>query len=70
MDFIAKNLPVKLTDLVLVMPEITSHTLRKDLLYLKSLQFIDSIGKYKGTIYIKRKNNLLVIYTTQCSLLI
>ena len=36
MDFIATNQPIKLTDLVLAMPEISSHTLRKDLLYLKT----------------------------------
>ena len=56
MDFISSNQPIKLTDLVLAMPEISSHTLKKDLLYLKTEQFIDSIGKYKGTIYIKREN--------------
>ena len=56
MDFISSNQPIKLTDLVIAMPEISSHTLKKDLLYLKTEQFIDSIGKYKGTIYIKREN--------------
>jgi predicted HTH transcriptional regulator len=54
-DFISSNQPIKLTDLVLSMPEVSSHTLRKDLLYLKTEQFIDAIGKYKGTIYIKKE---------------
>ena len=55
MYFISSNQPIKLADLVLSMPEISSHTLRKDLLNLKTEQFIDSIGKYKGTIYIKKE---------------
>ena len=55
MYFISSNQPIKLADLVLSMPEISSHTLRKDLLNLKTEQFIDSIGKYKVTIYIKKE---------------
>jgi Fic family protein len=53
-DFISANQPIKLTDLVSVLPDISSHTLKKDLQYLKSEQFIDSIGKLKGTIYITK----------------
>ena len=56
MEFIASNQPIKLTDLVVAMPEVSVHTLRKDLLYLKTEQFIDSIGKYKGTMYIKKED--------------
>jgi predicted HTH transcriptional regulator len=55
MDFISSNQPIRLTDLVQSMPEISSHTLKKDLLYLKTEQFIDSIGKYKGTSYITKE---------------
>lgn len=55
MDFISSNQPFKLADFALAMPEISSHTLKKDLLYLKTEQFIESIGKYKGPIYIKQK---------------
>lgn len=51
MEFISLHQPIKLADLVQAMPQITSHTLKKDLLYLKTEQFIDTIGKYKGTIY-------------------
>jgi Fic family protein len=52
MEFITSNQPIKLSDLTLAMNEVTSHTLKKDLLYLKTEQFIDSIGKYKGTFYV------------------
>jgi len=55
LDFISSNQPIKLADLVLALPEVSSHTLKKDLLYLKTEQFIDAIGKYKGTFYIKRE---------------
>jgi len=55
MDFISSNQPIRLTDLVQSMPEISSHTLKKDLLYLKTEQFIDSIGKYKGMSYITKE---------------
>ncbi len=53
MDFITSNQPITLTYLVFAMPEISSYTLIYDLLYLKSEQFIDSIGKYKRTFNIK-----------------
>lgn len=55
LDFIATNQPIRLADLAQSMPEISSHTLKKDLLYLKTEQFIDAVGKYKGTIYIKKE---------------
>ena len=38
MDFISSNQPIKLTDLVLAMPEISSHTLvKKEKRYLVQL---------------------------------
>lgn len=52
MEFITSNQPIKLSDLTLAMNKVTSHTLKKDLLYLKTEHFIDSIGKYKGTFYV------------------
>lgn len=55
MEFITSNQPIKLSDLILAMNEVTSHTLKKDLLYLKKEQFIDSIGKYKGTFYVTKE---------------
>jgi Fic family protein len=54
-DFIEKEQPIKLSDLVKTIPEISVHTLKKDLLYLKTEQIIDSLGKNRGTIYIARK---------------
>ncbi len=55
-DFIEKNQPIKLNDLVEAMPNVTIHTLKKDLLYLKTEKLIESIGKNRGTIYnIKEK---------------
>ncbi len=55
-DFIEKEQPIKLADLVKAIPEISIHTLKKDLQYLKTEQIIDSIGKNRGTIYmIKEK---------------
>jgi len=54
-EFIAKNQPVKLGDLSKKMINISINTLKKDLQYLKKEQFIDSIGKNKGTVYILKK---------------
>jgi Fic family protein len=55
-DFIEKNQPIKLNDLVGAMPNVTIHTLKKDLLYLKTEKLIESLGKNRGTIYnIKKK---------------
>ncbi|MDH5382102.1 MAG: Fic family protein [Cyclobacteriaceae bacterium] len=54
--FIEKEQPIKLADLVKAIPEISIHTLKKDLQYLKTERIIDSIGKNRGTIYmIKEK---------------
>ncbi len=49
--FIEKEQPIKLNDLFKVFTDITIHTLKKDLQYLKNEQIIDSIGKNRGTIY-------------------
>lgn len=55
-DFIEKEQPIKLADLAKAIPEISIHTLKKDLQYLKTEQIVDSIGKNRGTIYmIKEK---------------
>jgi len=54
-DFIEKEQPIKLSDLVKAIHDISVHTLKKDLLYLKTEQIIDSLGKNRGTIYIVRK---------------
>ncbi len=54
-DFIKEYQPVKLGDLAKRYTNISINTLKKDLLYLKKEQFIESVGKNKGTIYILRK---------------
>jgi Fic family protein len=54
-DFIEKEQPIKLADLVKAIPEISIHSLKKDLQYLKIEQIIDSIGKNRGTIYMIKK---------------
>lgn len=51
-DFINQEQPIKLNDLSKAFKDISVHTLKKDLQYLKAEQIIDSIGKNKGTIYI------------------
>ncbi len=54
-DFIEKEQPIKLADLAKAIPEISIHTLKKDLQYLKTEQIVDSIGKNRGTIYMIRE---------------
>jgi Fic family protein len=51
-SFVDKNEPVKLNDVSKKFKGISINTIKKDLQYLKQEQQIDSIGKYKGTIYI------------------
>lgn len=51
-QFVGKNEPVKLNDISKKFKGISINTIKKDLQYLKKEQQIDSIGKYKGTIYI------------------
>ena len=55
-EFIEKEQPIKLSDLVKVFTDISIHTLKKDLQYLKTEQIIDSIGKNRGTIYMIKEN--------------
>ncbi|MBN2424786.1 MAG: Fic family protein [Calditrichaceae bacterium] len=51
-EFIATNQPIKLSDLVNSMPDVSINTLKKDLQYLKTEQIIVSAGKNKGTFYV------------------
>jgi Fic family protein len=50
-EIIEKKQPVKLGDLANAMPDISINTLKKDLLYLKTEQIINSVGKNRGAIY-------------------
>lgn len=54
-EFITNNQPIKLSDLVNSMPEISINTLKKDLQYMKAEQIIESVGERKGTIYILKE---------------
>lgn len=51
-DFIKNEQPIKLNDLSKAFTNSSVHTLKKDLQYLKTEQFIVSIGKNRGTIYL------------------
>ncbi|MDR0618737.1 MAG: Fic family protein [Bacteroidales bacterium] len=50
--FIIKQKIFKVADLVVAFPDISPHTLRKDLQYLRDEQFVSTIGQGKGTVYI------------------
>ncbi|MBU1014626.1 MAG: Fic family protein [Bacteroidetes bacterium] len=54
-EFIKTNQPIKLADLVNMMPDISINTLKKDLQYMKTEQIIESIGKNKGTVYMLKE---------------
>jgi Fic family protein len=55
-EFITYNQPIKLADLVNNIPDVSIHTLKKDLQYMKTEQIIESIGKNKGTVYILKSD--------------
>lgn len=55
-EFITINQPIKLSDLMNSMPDISINTLKKDLQYMKNEQIILSIGKNKGTVYVLNDN--------------
>lgn len=50
--FIKKNQPVKISDIATELNQITIHTLKKDIQYMKKEKMISSIGKGKGTVYV------------------
>ncbi len=52
--FIEKEQPIKLADLVKAFTDISIHTLKKDLQYLKTEQIIDSIGKNRQSLLNQR----------------
>ncbi|MDT3740860.1 MAG: Fic family protein [Candidatus Kapabacteria bacterium] len=53
-DFIQNNQPVKLADMMASISDVSIHTLKKDLQYMKSENLIEAIGKNKGTFYIMK----------------
>lgn len=50
--FIDKNQPVKISDIFKSIENITIHTLKKDLQYMKTEKIITTLGRGKGTVYI------------------
>ncbi|MFN8671330.1 MAG: Fic family protein [Candidatus Sericytochromatia bacterium] len=54
-SFIEKNEPVKISDLVLNLKDYPLNTIKKDLQFLQSENFIEKIGENKGSFYIMLK---------------
>lgn len=54
-DYIAKNQPVKVSDVKNNFPDIQLSTLKKDLQYMRDEQELEMIGKGKGTVYIVKE---------------
>ena len=50
-----KNQPVKISDISKSFENITIHTLKKDLQYMKTEKMITALGVGKGTVYINEK---------------
>ncbi len=57
-SFINKNQPVKISDISKSLKNITIHTLKKDLQYMKAEKMITAIGKGKGTVYITENKKM------------
>ena len=51
-EFIVEQRTVKIADLSAAFPDISPNTLKKDLQYLKTEQFITTVGQGKGTVYV------------------
>lgn len=56
-NYISKNEPVKISDITNALKKYSINTLKKDIQYLQNENFIEKIGKNKGTIYIIKKSN-------------
>lgn len=56
-EFIVKNQPVKISDISKAFENISIHSLKKDLQYMKNENIISALGKGKGTVYIVEINN-------------
>ncbi len=50
--YIQKNQPLKISDISKAFEEISIHTIKKDLQYLKQEQIIKNIGQGKATVYV------------------
>lgn len=56
-ELIIKHQPVKISDLVTQMPDVSRNTIKKDLTYLRNENIVEVIGKNKGTLYLMKKDN-------------
>ncbi len=56
--FIDINQPVKISDISKSLKNITIHTLKKDLQYMKTEKMIAALGKGKGTVYIVKNKKM------------
>ena len=52
--FIEENQTVKFQDIAKAFQDITTYTLKKDLEYLRNEKMVSTIGKGKGTVYLKK----------------
>lgn len=55
-ELIIKYQPVKISDLVKHLPDISRNTIKKDLTYLRKENIVEVIGKNKGTLYLMKKD--------------
>jgi Fic family protein len=56
LEYIEKNQPVKIGDLVANLKEYKLHTIKKDLQYMVKEMEVEKLGQNKGTVYIVRKD--------------
>ncbi len=56
-ELIIEHQPLKISDLMRYLPDISINTLKKDLTYLRQEHVIEAIGKNKGTVYLMNKNS-------------
>jgi Fic family protein len=55
LEFIKTKEPVKLNDINTAFDSVSVNTIKKDLLYLKTENYIEAVGVKKGTVYVIKK---------------
>ncbi len=53
-ELIIRNQPIKISDLMKFLPDVSRNTLKKDLAYLRNENVVEAIGKNKGTLYLMK----------------
>lgn len=56
LEFIKREQPVKIMDIVTHLHKYSRNTIKKDLAYLKEEDYIEQIGNRKGSVYIMKKS--------------